>query len=180
MITKWKINVTWTYSASYFANVEGAQGCIVGFIFVFSRANGKPQRPIRAKKDIYFLDTSEFIDRVCSLRCMNKEELKGKVGINYGKPFLKASPKTMVVYYNDFNLHQSSPSDSALKFSGAKRMLLQAPKTHLNRQQIVYLAKINEGLDYIFSGGLEMLKHICLFYEETHHSQNGTMAQGTW
>ncbi len=27
---------------------------------------------------------------------------------------------------------------------------------HLNRQEIVYLAKINEILDYIFTGGLEM------------------------
>ncbi len=46
-----KTNVTWIYSA--FASVEGVQGFIIGFIFVFSRANGKPQRPIRVKKDIY-------------------------------------------------------------------------------------------------------------------------------
>ncbi len=59
---------------------------------------------------------------------------------------------TIVDYYNDFKLHQSSPSDSAFKFSGAKRMLLQAPETHFNRQEIVYLAKINEILDYIFAG----------------------------
>ncbi len=58
-----KTNVTWIYSASHFASVEGAQGFIVGFIFVFSRANGKPQRPNRAKKDIYCFDTAEFIDR---------------------------------------------------------------------------------------------------------------------
>ncbi len=37
-----KTNVTWIYSASYLASVEGAQGFIVGFIFAFSRANGKP------------------------------------------------------------------------------------------------------------------------------------------
>ncbi len=35
-----KTNVTWIYSASQFASVGGAQGFIVGFIFVFSRANG--------------------------------------------------------------------------------------------------------------------------------------------
>ncbi len=28
-----KTNVTWIYSASHFASVEGAQGFIVGFIF---------------------------------------------------------------------------------------------------------------------------------------------------
>ncbi len=96
-----KTNVTWIYSALQFATVEGAQGFIVGFIFVFSRANGKPQREIRAKKDIYCLGTAEFIDRVWSLRGMNKEDSKVKVGINYGKSFLKLSPKTMVDYYND-------------------------------------------------------------------------------
>ncbi len=60
----------------------------VGFIFVFSRANGEPQWPIRAKKDIYCLDLAEFMDRVSSLRDMNKDESKVKVGINYGKPLL--------------------------------------------------------------------------------------------
>ncbi len=65
-------------------------------------------------------------------------------------------PKTMIDHNNDFRLHQSSPSGSAFKFSGAKRMLLQAPETHLNRQEIVYLAKINDILDNIFTGGLEM------------------------
>ncbi len=34
-------------------------------------------------------------------------------------------------------------------------MLPQAPETHLNHQEIVCLAKINEILDYIFTGGLE-------------------------
>ncbi len=57
-----------------------------------------------------------------------------------------------VDYYNDSKLHQPSPSGSAFKFSGAKRMLLQAPETHLNLQEIVYLAKINEILDYILTG----------------------------
>ncbi len=100
---KMKTNVTWIYSASHFASVEGAQGFIVGFIFAFSRANGKPQRPIRAKKDIYCLDTAEFIDRVFSLRGMNKKESKVKVGINYGKSFLKVSTRTMVYYCNELN-----------------------------------------------------------------------------
>ncbi len=123
-----KTNITWAYAAPHFAGVDDSQGYIVGFIFVFIRANGKPQRPIRAKKDIYCLYTAEFIGMVCSLRCTNKEESKVKVEINYGKSFLKVSPKTTVGYYNDFNLHQSSPSACAFKFSGAKRMLLQAPE----------------------------------------------------
>ncbi len=59
---------------------------------------------------------------------------------------------TMVDFYNDSKLHQSSPSGSAIKFSGAKRIMLQAPETHFNRQEIVYLAKMNEVLDYIFTG----------------------------
>ncbi len=79
-----KTNVNCVYSASHFASAEGAQGFIVGFIFVFSRASGKLLRAIRAKKDIDCLDTAELIDRVCSLRGMNKEGLKAKVGINYG------------------------------------------------------------------------------------------------
>ncbi len=87
---------------------------------------------------------------------MNKEESKAKVWINYGKSSLKVSPKAMVDYYNDCKLHQSSPSGSAFKFSGAQRMLLQAPEKHLNRQEIVYLEKINDIVGYIFSDGLEM------------------------
>ncbi len=35
-------------------------------------------------------------------------------------------------------------------------MLLQAPETLFNRQEIVYLAKINEIVGYIFTGSLEM------------------------
>ncbi len=63
---KMKTNVTWIYSASQFASVGGAQGFIGGLFFVFSRANGKLQRPIRVNKDIYCLDTAEFINRVDS------------------------------------------------------------------------------------------------------------------
>ncbi len=144
-----KTNVTWIFSASHFASVEGAERFIVGFIFVFSRANGKPRRPIRTIEDIYCLNTTKIIDKVCSLLSMNKEESKIKGGINRCKSFLKVFPKAMVDYYNDFKLHQSSPSGSAFKFFGAKRMLLQAPQTHLNRQEIVYLATINEILENI-------------------------------
>ncbi len=79
-----------------FHNVEGAQGFVAGFFFAFSRGNGKLQRPIRAQKDIYYLDAAEFIGRGNFLRDMNKDESKVKVGINYGKSFLKVSPKTMV------------------------------------------------------------------------------------
>ncbi len=59
-------------------------------------------------------------------------------------------------YNNDLTLYQASRSGSAFKFFGAKRMLLQAPETHLNRQKIVYSAKIKEIVGYIFTGGLEM------------------------
>ncbi len=86
-----KTNVIWIYSAPRFASVASAQRFIVGVIFVFGRANGKSQRPIRAKKVIYCSYTAEFIDRVCSRRGMNKEESTVKVGINYGKSFLKKS-----------------------------------------------------------------------------------------
>ncbi len=88
---------------------------------------------------------------------MNKEESKVKVGINYGKLFLKVSPKTMVDCNNDFKLHQFSPSGSAFKFSGAKRMLLQASETHLHRQEIVYLAKMT-GI------GSHACTHPCTYY----------------
>ncbi len=44
--TEMKTNVTWIYSASHFASVEGAQGFTFGCIFAFSRASGKQQRPI--------------------------------------------------------------------------------------------------------------------------------------
>ncbi len=47
------------------------------------------------------MDTAEFIDRGCSLRDMNKDESKVKVGIDYGKSFLKVSPKTTVDYSKD-------------------------------------------------------------------------------
>ncbi len=46
--------------------------------------------------------------------------------------------------------------NQAFKFFGAKRMLLQAPETHLNRQKIIYSAKIKEIVGTIFTGGLEM------------------------
>ncbi len=130
---KMKTNVTWIYSASHFASVEGAQGFIVGFIFVFGRANGKPQEPIRARKDIDCLGPAHFIDRVCSLRGMKKSRKSkwGSISVN----------RLLVDYCNDFKLHQSSPSGSAFKFSCVKRMLLQAPETHLNRQEIVYLKR---------------------------------------
>ncbi len=54
------------------------------------------------QKNIYCLDTAEFIGSDCSLQGMNKEESKVKVEINYGKSLLKVSPKIMVDYYNDF------------------------------------------------------------------------------
>ncbi len=50
-----KPNGTLIYSASHFKRVEGAQGFIVRFIFVFSRANGKPHRQIRAKKRTFIV-----------------------------------------------------------------------------------------------------------------------------
>ncbi len=53
------------------------------------------------KKDIYCLGTDEIIDRVCSLRGMNTDESIGKVGIDYGKWFLKVYPTTTIDYCND-------------------------------------------------------------------------------
>ncbi len=44
-----------------------------------------------AKMVIYCLDTAEFIDRVSSLRGMNKDESKIEVVIGYGKAFLQVS-----------------------------------------------------------------------------------------
>ncbi len=105
----------------------------VVYIFVFRHANGKPQLPICAKKDIYCLDMAEFIDRVCFLRGINKDKSKVKMMINYGKWFHKVSPKTTADYCNDFEMHQSSLSGSAFKFSCTKIMMLQAPEAHLNR-----------------------------------------------
>ncbi len=67
-LTKWK--------QTALGFIQGAHWLTVGLILVFSRANGKPQRPIRVKKEICCLDTAEFIDRVFSLRGMNKEESK--------------------------------------------------------------------------------------------------------
>ncbi len=54
-------------------------------------------------------------------------------------------------------------------------MMLQAPETHLNCQEIVYLEKINEMVNYIFVGGLKVPKlltgigshastHSCAYY----------------
>ncbi len=130
-----KTNGTWIDSASDFASVEGVQGFTAGYIFVFVRTNEKLQR---SNSCIYCLDVAKFIERVCSLGGMNEDESKVKVGIDYGKSFLIVSPKMTVDYCNEFHLHESSPSGSAFKFFVAKRMLLQAPEIHLNRQEIVY------------------------------------------
>ncbi len=124
--------------------------------------------PFEPKKTSIVWTWPNSLTGFCSRRGMNKEESKVKIAINYGKSFLRVSPKTMVDYYNDFKLHQFSPSGSAFKFFGAKRMLLQAPETQLNCQEIVYLARISDILDNIFTGGLEMsnlmtvrLLHFC-------------------
>ncbi len=42
------------------------------------------------------------LDRICSLRDMNKDESKFKVGIDDCKAFLKVSPKTTVVFCKAF------------------------------------------------------------------------------
>ncbi len=69
-----------------------------------------------AKTVIFCLDTAECIDRVYSLRRMNKNESKIKVVIGYGKAFLQVSHTIT----DDF---KSSPSGSAFKLSGAKRTM---------------------------------------------------------
>ncbi len=85
----------------------------------------------------FFSDTVEFIDRVCSLRGMNKEVSKVNVGINCGKPFLNVSPTIKVDCCNGFNLHQSSLSASSTG---------EALQSQI---AIVYFAKINEIVEYI-------------------------------
>ncbi len=42
------------------------------------------------------MDKAEFVFSVWSLRGMNKDESKAKVGINYGQSFFKVSPKPTV------------------------------------------------------------------------------------
>ncbi len=81
------------------------------------------------------MGTSELIGRVCSLRSMNNDKSKVLVGIDYGKSFPKVSPQKTVDYGNDLEFSSLS---SAFKFSGTKRMMLQVPETHFNRQGIVY------------------------------------------
>ncbi len=82
---------------------------------------------------------------------MKKDQSKIKVGIDYGKSFLKVSLTITDDYCNNFESRQSSPLGSAFKLSGAKRTMLlavcQAPETHLNLQEIVSLTKINEIVD---------------------------------
>ncbi len=94
----------WHFTVLYlvFRIAEGAPEFNVAFSLAFSRAKGKPQRPIRAKKDIYCLDTAEFIGRVYSLRRMSKDDSKYHVGNAYGKLSLKVPPKTTVDSCNGF------------------------------------------------------------------------------
>ncbi len=79
-----------------------------------------------SKTVIYCLGTTEFIDRVCSLRGMNKERSKVKVGIDYGKSTLKVSLTITDDYYSGFDSRQFSPSVPAFKLSCAKRTTLLA------------------------------------------------------
>ncbi len=60
--------------------------------------------------------------------------------------------------------------------------MLQAPETHLNRQEIVYLAKINEILDYIFTGGLKMpnLMTGIASHASTHQCASYISAFNSW
>ncbi len=62
---------------------------------------------------IYCLDTADCIDRVRPLRGINKDESKIKVGIDYGKSFLKVALTITNDYCNNFESRQSSPSGSA-------------------------------------------------------------------
>ncbi len=67
-----------------------------GCFFVFNRVNGIHSGQFVAKRTFFCLDTPSFIDRICSLRDMNKNESKVKVGIDYNKSLLKVPPKTTV------------------------------------------------------------------------------------
>ncbi len=57
----------------HFASVMCVQEFILGFIFIFNRVQLMP-KPV-----VYCLATAEFIDRVFSLRCINKDESKIKI-----------------------------------------------------------------------------------------------------
>ncbi len=80
---------------------------------------------------------------------MSKDESKAKMGINFGKSFLEVPPKTTVDYCNDFKLHQFSPWALPLSFPVRKGCCFKQ-RRHFNRYEIVYLAKINEIVDFIF------------------------------
>ncbi len=84
--SKMKTNVTWIYSASHFASVEGAQDCRI--YFRLQPRKWKTTTANSSQKG-HLLFGLVFIDRVCSLRGMNMEESKVKVGVNYGKSSLK-------------------------------------------------------------------------------------------
>ncbi len=96
--------------------------------FVISRANGKPQRPIRAKKDIYCLDTAEFITVNRSSKCTPRQWSTTTMTLSCISPLRRALPLSFPVRKGCCFKH----------------------RRHLNRQEIVYLAKINEIFDYIF------------------------------
>ncbi len=57
----------------HFASVMCVQEFVFGFIFIFNRVQLMP------KTVIYCLATAEFIDRLFSLRCINKVEPKIKM-----------------------------------------------------------------------------------------------------
>ncbi len=114
------------------------------FLDLFSSSNVQKENhhgQLVPKTVIYCLDLTDFIDRVCSLRGLNKAVSKIKVRIDYGKLFLKVSLTISDDYYNNFESCLSSPSGSAFKLSGAKKTMLlavgQAPETHFNLQENV-------------------------------------------
>ncbi len=171
---------------AHLPSVEGAQRFFRGFIFAFNRASRKPPRSIGVKNGHYCLVTTEFIDRVCSLRGMNSERSTVKVGIDYGKSTLKVSLTITDDYYSGFESRQFSPSVSAFKLSGAKRTMLlavcQVPETHFNLQEIVPLTKINEVVDCTFAGDLEMLNFITVVgsHANTHQCAYCIPASKSW
>ncbi len=84
---------------------------------------------------------------------MNRDVPKISVVIDYGKSFLTITD-------DDCNNFLSTPPGSELKLSGAKAAMLiavcQAPESNIYLQKIVPLTRLNEIVDYTFTGDFKL------------------------
>ncbi len=94
---------------------------------------------------------AKFIEGVCSLRGMNKDESKIKLGIDCDKSFLDVSLKA-----TDDYCVKPSPSGPAFRLSCAKRIMKEAPETQLNLLEIVSSIQITEIVHYTCTGDLKI------------------------